>query len=142
MLSQSGRKDLIGLDQDEAIFQLLIFLLRPHTPLKLHDCRKRWVRALMARYKTEQPTLDIACFTFALRHFNLELIEILCNQVSPRVLAVLQNAMATIIQNPSIAQDGSSWLKAFPWGDVAQYVSQMDWNLAWKYLAGKKKLPF
>ena len=122
--------------------KLLIFLLNPHTPLKLHDCRKRWVRALMARYKTEQPTLDIICFTFTLRHFNLELIEILCNEVSPRVLAVLQKAIATIIQTPSIAQDGSSWLKTFPWGDVAQYVSQMDWDLSWKYLGGTKEMRF
>ncbi|KAK4206019.1 hypothetical protein QBC37DRAFT_393697 [Rhypophila decipiens] len=134
ILSHAGRKDLIGKDKDEALFQLLNFLLNPHTPLKLHDCRKRWVRALTARYNTKQPALDIICFTFALRHFTLELIEMLNNYISPRVLSVLQKAIATIIQTPNAAQDGSSWLKVFPWGDVAQYVSQMDWELSRKYL--------
>lgn len=143
MLSHAGRKDLIQLDRDEALYQHLNTLLNPRTPLKLNDCRGRWVKALNARYSNPNPpTLDIICFTFALRHFNFELIEVLNDEIANNALSVIQKAVSSVLQADLalIAQDSSSPLKVFPWGDVAQFVSQSSWELAWKYLAGERVL--
>ncbi|KAM7197984.1 hypothetical protein V8F33_005251 [Rhypophila sp. PSN 637] len=138
MLSQAGRKDLLQLDKEEALFQHLKALLNTRTPLKLNDCRARWVKLLKQRYAQSRvpPTLDIICFTFALRHFNLELIEILSGDVSKRILELIQQAIASVFleYTTSTSQDSLSILKALPWGDVAHFVSHMDWDLGWKYL--------
>ncbi|KAM7201379.1 hypothetical protein V8F33_003479 [Rhypophila sp. PSN 637] len=137
MLSHAGRKDLIPLNRDEALYQHLTTLLNRRTPLKLNDCRGRWVKALSARYSnTIPPTLDIICFTFALRHFNFELIDVLNDEISNDVLSIIKKTVSSVLQADLalIAQDSSSPLKVFPWGDVAQFVSQSNWDLAWRYL--------
>ncbi|KAM7201378.1 hypothetical protein V8F33_003478 [Rhypophila sp. PSN 637] len=137
MLSQAGRKDLLQLDKEEALFQHLQALLNTRPP-RLNDCRARWVNLLKLRYSQSPvpPTLDIVSFTFALRHFNLELIEILNGDISKRILELIHQAIASVFQeySTSTSQDSLSIVKIFPWGDVAHFVSCTDWNLGWKYL--------
>lgn len=143
LLSKGGRKDLMWLDREEALFQYMNTLLNPRTPLKLNDCRARWVKALHLRYTSDTPpVLDIACFTFGLRHFNLELIETLMDDIPSRVLFIIQQTVASIFQTSkaSTSQDHLSILKLLPWGDVAQFVSQFNWDLAWKFIHGGTSL--
>ncbi|KAM7188717.1 hypothetical protein V8F33_010487 [Rhypophila sp. PSN 637] len=137
MLSHAGRKDLVGLERGEALYQHLKTLLNPRTPLKLNDCRAPWVRALKMRYQIDYSYagLDIICFTFGLRHFNLELIEILNDDVPDKVLELIQQTVKSIFQSTTPkSQDGSAMMKIFPWGDIAHFVSQSDWDLSQKYL--------
>lgn len=141
-LSQAGRKDLIQLDGDEAIFQYLTALLNPRTPLKLNDSRPRWAKRVEMRYSEQPPQLDIICFTFALRHFSPDFIEILNHGVPQKALLLIQRTIASIFRpnKAFMAQDGSSVLKVLPWGDIAQYVSQSDWKLGSKFIDGKSSI--
>lgn len=68
MLSHAGRKDLLRLSRDEALYQHVSKLLNRRAPLKLNDCRGRWVKALNMRYtdnpdpnrpSNDPPALDI-----------------------------------------------------------------------------------
>ena len=136
-LFHAKREDLHCLPVDEAIYQLLSAILNPRTPRPIHECRRRWVNQLQARYYSgpELACLDIVCFTFALRHFEPDLLELLNGGIPDRTLLLIQQAVAGVFQAPK-ASTSALVFKALPWGDVAQFVCQADWAVEVKFTEG------
>jgi len=128
ILFHAKREDLHGLPVDEAIYQLLSAILNPRAPRPIHECRRRWVNQLRARYypvhsgpEPSRPCLDIVCSTFALRHFEPDLLELLNGGIPDRALLLIQQAVAGVFQAPKAAASVMVF-KALPWRDGCSAV--------------------
>lgn len=88
---------------------------------------------------TYQPsTFFVSCLPRPLLHPRLILCQvILC---SPDFSWTDQWIFCPRDVKASTSQDHLSIFKLLPWGDVAQFVSQFNWDLAWKFIHGGTSL--